>query len=105
MARWASGSSRWVSQPCWLTSTWGWNARTSGGATESMARSHAASPVPGGSATLTALPRASGPPMSAGQPVPGKRCWPFSWTEMVSTRGSFQNIRSTPSPWCTSMST
>ena len=95
----------WVSQPCWVTSTSGAKARTSGGTTDSIERSQAESPVPGGSATLATVPRADGPPMSAGQPVPGKRCRPLSCTEMVSTRGSFQNIRSTPSPWCTSMST
>ena len=60
---------------------------------------------PGGSATLTAVPSASGPPMSAGQPVPGKSARPLSCSEIVSTRGSSQKIRSTPSPWCTSTST
>ena len=33
MARWASGSCRWVSQPCWVTRTSGAKARTSGGTT------------------------------------------------------------------------
>jgi len=43
--------------------------------------------------------------MSLGNPVPGNRIVPVSWTEIVRTRGSFQNIRSTPSPWWASMST
>ena len=51
------------------------------------------------------VPRAAGPPMSAGQPVPGNRWRPLSCTEIVITRGSFQKARSTPSPWWTSMST
>src|SRR5438094_2462429 len=53
-SRLASGSSRWLSQPCWLTSTSGLNARSSGGTTASNARSQPASPVKAGSATLTA---------------------------------------------------
>src|SRR5215813_10572793 len=53
-SRLASGSSRWLSQPCWLTSTSGLNARNSGGTTASNARSQPASPVNAGSATLTA---------------------------------------------------
>ena len=69
------------------------------------ARSQPASPVPGGSATFTAVPSASGPPVSAGNPVPGNSTRPLSCSEIVSTRGSSQNIRSTPSPWCTSTST
>src|SRR3954453_19505568 len=56
------------SQPCWVTSTSGPNARTSGGTTAWKARSQPASPVPGGSAPVTAGPAAAGPP---GSPVPG----------------------------------
>ena len=56
-----------------------------------MARSHAASPVPGGSATLATEPSALGPPISCGHPVPGNRARPVSWTEIVMTRGSSQN--------------
>ena len=35
----ASGSSQWLSQPCWLTRICGRNARSSGGTTASKARS------------------------------------------------------------------
>src|SRR6202035_4638989 len=37
-ARCASGSSRWLSHPCWLTSTVGLKARSSGSTTASTAR-------------------------------------------------------------------
>src|SRR5215831_5445246 len=70
-SRWASGSSWWLSHPCWLTSTVGLNERSSGGTTASKARSHAASPVPAGNATFTAYPAASPVPISVGNPVPG----------------------------------
>ena len=46
-----------------------------------------------------------GRPSSRACPVPGNSAWPLSWTEIVSTRGSSQNTRSTPSPWCASTST
>ena len=72
-ARWASGSWTWVSQPCWVTSTSGAKARTQRQApVECSARSQAESPVPGGSATLTAVPcgvRAAG---VAGEPGAGE---------------------------------
>ena len=70
-----------------------------------MARSQPASERPGGSETLTAEPSAFGPPMSVGQPVPGKSARPLSCSEIVRTLGSSQKIRSTPSPWWTSTST
>ena len=78
----------WESQPCWVTSTSGANARTSGGTTAWNARSQPASAVPGGSATLTAVPSAPGPPVSVGKPVPGNSIWPVSCRLIVSTRGS-----------------
>ena len=84
----ASGSFMCESQPCWVTSTSGAKARSSGGTTAWNARSHPASAVPGGSATLTAVPSAPAPPLSAGKPVPGNSIWPVSCREMVSTRGS-----------------
>ena len=62
----------WESQPCWVTSTSGLNSRSSGGTTAWKARSQPASAVPGGSATLTAVPSAPSPPLSCGKPVPGK---------------------------------
>ena len=52
------------------------------------ARSQPESAVPGGNATFTAVPWASGPPESAANPVPGKSIWPVSCREIVSTRGS-----------------
>ena len=52
------------SQPCWLTRMSGSNARTRSGTTAWNARSQPASPVPGGSGMLTALPWAPGPPVS-----------------------------------------
>ncbi len=76
------------SQPCWVTRMSGANSRTSGGTTAWNARSQPASAVPGGSATFTALPRASGPPVSLGNPVPGNSIWPVSCRLIVSTRGS-----------------
>jgi hypothetical protein len=96
MARWpstesdseASGSSWWVSTPHWLTSSWGWNSSSSEGTTALKARSQAWSPVLGGSATLTELPGAFGPPVSSAKPVPGNRVSGFWCMEMVSTRGS-----------------
>ena len=78
----------WVSQPCWLTSMSGPKARSSGGTTASKARSHPVSPVPAGSATLTAEPSAPGPPVSDAQPVPGHSVAGCSCRLMVSTRGS-----------------
>jgi len=59
------------------------------------ARSHAASPVPGGNATLTTLPSAPGPPSHGQTPCQGTAL-AVSCTEMVSTLGSSQRkIRST----------
>ena len=52
--------------------------RSSGGTTAWKARSQLPSPVPAGSATLTADPSAPGPPVSAGSPVNGNKvagCW------------------------------
>jgi hypothetical protein len=63
--------------PCWLTRICGRNRASSGGTTVWKARSQGASPVPAGSATLTAEPSAPGPPVSDGRPVNGKvaGCW------------------------------
>ena len=56
IARWASGSCMWVSQPCWLTRTSG--RRTARAADDRVERPQPrASPVPGGSATLATVPR------------------------------------------------
>src|ERR1700733_9502038 len=60
-ARLASGSSRWLSQPCWLTSSCGPNDRRIGGTTAGKARGHPASPVPAGNATVTGAPARGGP--------------------------------------------
>ena len=72
-ARSASGSLQCVSQPCWETSNCGWKAASNGGTTAWNARSQAASRVPGGRATLTADPSASGPPVSVGLPGTGEQ--------------------------------
>ena len=66
----------WESQPCWVTSTSGANARTSGGTIAWKARSHPASAVPGGSATFTAVPSACGPPESSCEAGAGKEHLP-----------------------------
>src|SRR3989304_5652811 len=74
--------------------------RPAGGAgtTVSSAASQEASPVPGWSGTLTALPSAPGPPRSSTRPVPGKSVSPVSWRLHVNTAGSFQKSAWTPSP-------
>ena len=61
-----------MSQPSWVTRICGSKARTSGGTTAWNARSQPASPVPGGSATLTAVPSAAPWPDSLGEAGAGE---------------------------------
>ena len=81
-----------MSQPCWVTSTSGRNARTSGGTTAWNARSHAGVARARRQRDVDRVPSAPGPPISPGKPVPGKSIRPLSCSEMVSTRGSSQKI-------------
>src|SRR5699024_9768921 len=60
----ASGSSRWLSAPCWVTSSVGRTARTSAGTVARMARTHPSAVVREGSGRLIAVPGAPGPPES-----------------------------------------
>ena len=72
--------------------------RPARGAASVTAASHARSPVPGGSGTLTLVPAATPSPTSSTSPVPGNSARPVSWKETVSTPGSSQWIACTPSP-------
>lgn len=81
-------SSKWESQPCWLTRNSGSKAPSTSGTTALNARSHWLSAVPAGSATLTAVPGATRPPVSHGQPEPGNSVRPLSCRLIVMTRGS-----------------
>ena len=75
----------------------GSNAASAIGTTAWKAASQPASPVPAGRGMLIALPGADGPPRSDAAPVPGNSA-PYSWIEIVSTRGSSQKIACGPSP-------
>ncbi len=71
------------------------NARNAAGTTAWKARSQPESPVPGGSATLIAVPGAAGPPVSLAKPVPGNNVNGVSCRLMVSTAG---RPRTSPEP-------
>ncbi len=67
-SRWASGSSRWLSQPCWLTSTSGRNERSSGGTTASR---RAASRIAGARGSGRRRPRTRYPRRGRSRREPG----------------------------------